>query len=346
MKSFRPLLIFWLCTLCLLGAGAAILQFLGPAGSAAISPPRPVAAKTAPLRQPQPVPEPASAIPAPDASLLEPAVEWPGRMLPRIADSGRTSAQEFAGAFDPAEKHPRIALLIDGIGLDKALSQQVLRSLPRAIDIAYSAYAPEAVLDALEIEARHQGRECLVSIPMEPSGYPAVEEGEKSLMTGNLPAQNRNNLDWVLSNVQGCVGATGGSDGMQGERYAESRQSFADLLSNFDHRGLLYLDPRPGAPAPGMPGAGRALPRDVDVVIDPAVSADEPATAEVIDRNLATLERLAAEHGSAIGLAGPPHPVLLERLAVWANGLAARHLVLAPLTALPPPRPPSQDAAP
>jgi polysaccharide deacetylase 2 family uncharacterized protein YibQ len=267
-------------------------------------------------------------------------------MLPRIAGSGRTPAQAYAGAFDPAEKHPRICLVIDGIGLDKALSLQVLRTLPRTIEISYSAYAPPAVLDALAAEARHQGRECLVSIPMEPSGYPAVEEGEKSLMTGNLPGQNRTKLNWVLSNMQGCVGATGGSDGMEGERYTESRQSFADLLSTLDHRGLLYLDARPGAPAEGTLQTGRALPRDVDVVIDRAVSADEPATAEMIDRNLATLERLAAEHGSAIGLAGPPRPVLLERLAVWANGLAARNLVLAPLTAIPPPRLPTQDASP
>jgi polysaccharide deacetylase 2 family uncharacterized protein YibQ len=340
MKSFRPLLVFWLCTLCLLGVGAATLQVLGPA--------RPVAATVAALPHPQPLPlpEPASLIPEPDASLLEPAVEYPDRMLPRIAESGRTPAQAFAGAFDLGEKHPRIALVIDGIGLDKAMSQQVLRTLPRTIDIAYSAYAPTKVLDALDKEARHQGRECLVSIPMEPSGFPAVEEGDKSLLTGNSPEQNRNNLDWVLSNVQGCVGATGGSDGMEGERYAESRQSFVDLVSTFDHRGLLYLDARPGAPALDTPEAGHALPRDVDVVIDRAVSAGEPATADVIDRNLATLERLAAEHGSAIGLAGPPRPVLLERLAVWANGLAARHLVLAPLTAIPPPRPPTQDASP
>jgi polysaccharide deacetylase 2 family uncharacterized protein YibQ len=343
MNSFRPLLIFWLCTLCLLAAGAATLQLLGPPG--AVSAPAPQRATTVPP-PPRPRPEPASVIADPDSSLLEPAVEYPDRMLPRIAESGRTPAQAFAGAFDPGEKHPRIALVIDGIGLDKAMSEQVLRTLPRTIDIAYSAYAPPKVLEALETEARHQGRECLASIPMEPSGYPAVEEGDKSLLTGNSPEQNRNNLDWVLSNVQGCVGATGGSDGMEGERYAESRQSFADLLSMFDHRGLLYLDARPGAPAADTPDTGNALPRDVDVVIDRAVSADEPATADVIDRNLATLERLAAEHGAAIGLAGPPRPVLLERLAVWANGLAARHMVLAPLTAIPPPRPPAQDAPP
>jgi len=351
MTSFRPLVIFWVFVLCLLGAGAATLQYLGP-----VAPHIAVRAKPARVQEAAPQLQPAApaapsvpAVPpimAPDASLQEPAVELPDRMLPRIADTGRTPAQAYAAAFDPAEQHPRIALVIDGMGLDMALSQLVLRTLPRTIDIAYSAYAPAAVLSALDKEARQQGRECLVSIPMEPSGYPAAEEGEKSLLTGNSPELNRLNLDWVLSNMPGCVGATGGSDGMEGERFAESRQSFADLLSTLDHRGLLYLDARPGPPPPDALQPGRAMPRDVDVIVDRALSADQPAGADAIDRNLATLERLAAEHGQAIGLAGPPRPVLLERLAVWANGLAARHLVLAPLSAIAPPHPPTQDATP
>jgi polysaccharide deacetylase 2 family uncharacterized protein YibQ len=291
---------------------------------------------------------PEIAIPEPDASMQEPAVSLPGRMLPKIADNGRTPAQAFAAAFDPTERHPKIALVIDGIGLDRSQSLAVLRTTPRTMDIALSAYAMPQVLDSLAEEARRQGRECLVSIPMEPSGFPAVEEGDKALQTGANPEQNRQNLEWLLSNIQGCVGATGGSDGMAGERFAESRQAFGDVLSALAHRGLIYLDPRPGAPPPDDPpedpGSAQTLPRVVDVVVDRPTSPDEPASAEAIDRNLATLEKLAAEHGSAIGLAGPPTPVLLERLAVWANGLPARHLVLAPLTAIPAPKPPAQDA--
>ena len=64
----------------------------------------------------------------------------------------------------------------------------------------------------------------------------------------------------------------------------------------------------------------------------------------MIDQRLAALERLATERGKAIGLAGPPKPVMLERIAVWANGLAARGVTLVPLTAIPgPPPPPSDD---
>jgi polysaccharide deacetylase 2 family uncharacterized protein YibQ len=344
MKSFRPLLNFWIFVLALLGGSGALLQYLGPPDHG-LAAKRPHAAVITPPPAPAAVPEPAAIIAEPDPSLQEPAVELPDRMLPRIGDSGRAPAQAYAAAFDTSDKHPRIALVIDGLGLDRAMSQQVLRTLPRAIDIAFSAYAPPPVLDSLAREARHQGRECLVSIPMEPSGFPVIEEGDKALLTGNSPAQNRLSLDWVLSNVQGCVGATSASDGMQGERFAESMQSFTDLLSTLDHRGLLYLDARPGAPRPDV-APGRTLPLDVDVVVDRAASPEEPAGADTIDRNLATLERLAAEHGSAIGLAGPPQPVLLERLLVWANGLAARRLTLSPLSAIPPPRALAQEATP
>ena len=269
----------------------------------------------------------------------------PGRMLPRVAGDGRTAAQLYAAASDPSERHPRVALVIDGAGLDRALTRQMIQTLPLAVDLAFSAYAPSASASELAKLGRRAGRECLVSIPMEPTGFPDAEEGERALTSAAPPAQNGQNLEWALSNVAGCVGATGGSDGLNGERFAESNQAFADILGTLHRRGLLYLDPRPGAAPPFM-RAGSAAPRVVDVVVDRDPAPDEPADAQAIDRNLAALEQAAARHGAAIGLAGPPRPVLLDRIAVWAHGLAARGIVLAPLTAIPSPRPASQEIPP
>jgi polysaccharide deacetylase 2 family uncharacterized protein YibQ len=109
---------------------------------------------------------------------------------------------------------------------------------------------------------------------------------------------------------------------MLGERFAQSYQAFGDVRAEVKRRGLLYLDPS-----------------QVDVVVDRAASITEPAAADAIDARLADLTRAAQEHGSAVGLAGPPRPVMLERIAVWAHGLAAHGVVLAPLTALPTPAP-------
>jgi polysaccharide deacetylase 2 family uncharacterized protein YibQ len=285
-----------------------------------------------------------SAIPEPDPALQEPAIDYADRMMPRVADNGRTPSVLYAAAFDPSERHPRVALVLDGAGLDRALTEQAMKTLPSAIDLAFSAYAPASSAARLAQAARRQGRECLVSIPMEPSGFPAAEEGDRSLLIGGDPGQNRQDLEWALSNVQGCVGATGGSDGLNGERFAATRQAFGDVLSAIDRRGLIYLDPRPLAPPPDDAMPGRSLPRIVDVIVDHAASAEDPADAATIDRNLARLEKLALTRGTAIGLAGPPTPVLLDRLAVWAQGLAAHGLVLAPLTAIPPPSLPTEAA--
>jgi polysaccharide deacetylase 2 family uncharacterized protein YibQ len=353
--SFRPLVLFWAVVLGLTAGCAVALQLLGPppslhAGPHAAGPagpaPRaqalPNPARLAPSRTDAapPLPLTTASIPEPDSALEEPAIEYPDRMLPRISDNGVPPSKLYAAAFDPAERHPRVALVIDGAGLDRAWTELTLRTLPSAIDVAFSAYAPSATAAALAQTARRSGRECLVSIPMEPSGFPVMEEGDKSLLLSADPAQNRANLDWALSNVQGCVGATGGSDGLNGERYAESREAFGDLLSTVARRGLIYLDARPEAQPPeDSGGAGRSLPRVVDVLVNVSTPLDEPTSAQTIDQNLAHLEQIAARSGFAIGLAGPPTPVLLERVAVWAQGLASRGIVLAPLSAIPAPKP-------
>ena len=343
MTSFRPLLIFWACILGLLAGTAVTLQFMGPSLQPPIrhgrAPPKLVLQEDQPARAlpstSNPVPAlrmTLSAIPEPDPGLQQPAPDWPGRTLPRIGENGRKPSVTYAAAFDPAERHPRVALVIDGAGLDRALTAQADRTLPAAVDFAFSAYVPLADGVRLASQARVQGRECLVSIPMEPNGFPTAEEGDRALLTGADPARLRLNLEWALSGVPGCVGATGASDGMGGERFAESRQAYADVLAAVNARGLLYLDPRPGAEP-------SAAPYVADSVIDRETGPEMPADAQTIDRNLAALEQVAARRGAAVGVAGPPTPVLLDRIAVWAHGLAARGLVLAPLTAIPPRQP-------
>ncbi len=347
LRSYRPLVAFWIVIGGLLAAGALVLQLLGPRtlASRADAPlTAHVGSAASPARLPLSTLHPApvlaasgTPIPDPDPALLEPASAVPDAMLPRRQGS-RTSAMLYAAAFDPAERHPRVALVLDGAGLDEAMTRSAMAGLPSVIDLAFSAYTPPARAAVLAGEARRQGRECLLSIPMEPSGYPSVEEGSRALLAGATPEQNVRNLQWALSRVAGCVGATGASDGMEGERFVQSPQEYAGLLQELDERGLIYLDPRSGTAIPdeAVP-ASRRQPYRVDVVVDRPPAPGEPADAAAIDRHLAELSDAALHQGSAIGLAGPPTPVLLDRIMVWAHGLAARGLVLAPLTALTPP---------
>jgi len=259
----------------------------------------------------------------PDPALQE---DTPAGKLPRIADDGRMPMQVYAAGFDRSNRRPRVGLLLAGVGLNVADSEQAIRMLPGGVTLAISPYA--VISDKLLSEARLAEHEYLISIPMEPQSFPLNDPGNHALMIRNAPEKNADRLNWALSRISGYVGATGALGLMRGERFASVSEQMNPVLEQLAHRGLLYVDPRPGAkPVPSV------WQRDVDVVID-----DQPDAAS-IDAKLAELDKIAAEKGSALGLAGAVRPVTTERLATWANQLPSKDLALAPVSALvvPPP---------
>ena len=295
--------------------GGTVLQVLGPVR-------RPVI-----LAAPAAAPPPAAAKPAwdgqsaePDPALLEPSRAFPTAGLPRIGANGRLPRLAYRRPAPPPGVRPRIALLLSGVGLSAADSRAAIDRLPGAVSLAFSAYTPNP--ETLLAAARSRGHEILASVPMEADGFPWNDAGPRSLLTGNPPAANRENLEWAMSRLQGYVGLTGASDGLRGERFADQGSSFALVLDEAARRGLLYVDPRPGAPAP--PGTGRT----VDVVID------DPPTRADIEAKLILLERAARDHGTALGLAGPLRPATIERLAAWTEDAEKRGYELVPVSAL------------
>jgi len=317
--GWRGLGLFWAAILLVTGLGAAVLQIAGPP-HAIVPPPEPAPAATAP-EAPSPPPR-SDQIASPQPGLLEPSKAFPPAMLPKLGPDGKTARVVYARAFDAADTRPRIALVMTGLGMSDADSRAAIQALPGPVTLAFSPYAGGA--DALVELCRKSGHEMLISIPMEPQGFPLNDAGSHSLLTAAPPAQNAANLEWVLSRIQGYAGAVGALDGMRGERFAEQTSSLKAMLDEFGRRGLLYVDPRPG-----RVGKPADMPvRGVDLVVD-----DPPARAE-IEAKLAALERMAREKGAAVGLAGPLRPVTVERVAAWARGLGDRGIALAPVSAL------------
>ena len=325
-RVLRTVAWFWVPVLLLLGGGAAVLQWLGP-------PPRAVT-QAAPVQpapaRPTAAPKPAMATPTgyhplapgapvagPDPALLEPWAADPAASLPRIGPDGRQSMQVYAAGYDAADTRPRVALLLAGVGMSDADSEEAVRTTPAEVSLAISPYAihPEALLAA----ARAQGHELLISIPMEPQNYPLNDPGNQALLTGATPAANAQRLDWVLSRITGYVGATGALGRMRGERFASSPALMAPVLDELARRGLLYLDPRTDGKPPH---------HGIDVVID------EPPVRVEIEAKLARLEQIAHDRGVAIGLATTPMPVTTGRIGAWAATLSLRGLQLVPVSAV------------
>jgi uncharacterized protein len=265
-------------------------------------------------------------IAAPDNSLLESAPGFPGSLLPRIAADGRVPMRVYARPFNPADPRPRVAIIFAGAGMSASETRQAIDTLPGAVTLAFSPYGSD--LAPLLQDAREHGHEYLVSIPMEPQGYPLNDPGPRALLTGADPATNEHNLEWSLLRVPGAVGATGALDGMRGERLAATQDPYAMVQVTLSSRGMLYVDPRPGSSRPAHV-AGRS----VDMVVD------DPPNRQDIDDHLAALEKLAREKGSALGLAGPLRPVTVDQITAWASGLEARGVVLVPASALAQPKP-------
>ncbi len=259
-------------------------------------------------------------IAAPDPALLEPADFAASALLPRIGPNGRLPMRAYAAHVAAPAGAPRIAILLAGIGLSETDSADAIEHLPAAVSLAVSPYASHA--EPLLAAARARGHEFLISIPMEPQGYPLNDEGPEALLTSAPPALNMRRLEWTLSRIAGYAGATGALDGMRGERFSASHAMLGQVEDVLARRGLFYIDPRAGRTPRRVAGRG------ADIVID------EPGVRPEIEAKLAALERLAHDRGSALGLAGLPRPVTIERLAAWAATLAGRGFALVPVSAL------------
>jgi uncharacterized protein len=329
----RSLLWFWVVLLVVLATGAATLQLLGPPGAqiASEAQARPAERSAANL---VPVgPAPPRIIASPDDTLIEPLAGAPSGGLPRIAIDGRKPMHVYAGGSpqrgtpDRASAQPRVGLLLAGIGLNTADSQDAIRSLPAGVTLAISPYSikPEALLE----EARLNRHEYVLSLPLEPRGAPMNDAGNQALLTGASPEQNMRRLEWSLGRIAGYAGVTGALGAMRGERFSASAEPMAMLLRTVADRGLYFID---GRTPENEASASRAVPiaygRFIDIVVD-----ETPVRTD-IDRQLARLEAIARERGSALGFASSPMPTNIGRIAVWATGLADRGIELVPVSAL------------
>jgi uncharacterized protein len=315
-----------------------VLQVIGPPGapvpspvarqappSPATAPKEPAATATQDAAKAPPVQRPGRDTPGPiadpDPALLEPMPGSKMDFLPHIAADGRMPMQVYAAGFDSSTRRPRVGLLLAGVGLNRADSEAAIRALPGGVTLAISPYAQDTA--KLLAAARAAEHEYLLSIPMEPQGFPLNDPGKQALMTSLSVEQNRSRLEWVLSRITGYAGAVGAEGSLRGERFASLPEEINPMLAELAQRGLLYVDPRPGAARLPLVWS-----RTVDLVVD------VPGSAPEIDDKLSKLAQLARKNGSALGFAGTVRPVTTQRLAAWANGLAADGLALAPVSAL------------
>ena len=262
-------------------------------------------------------------VPAVDPKFVEMTSRGP---VPRIASDGTRPADAFARPVQPLPGKPdapRIALLVDGLGVSATTTADAIAKLPEAVTLGFVPYGAE--IAALATRARTAGHEIVLQVPMEPFDYPDNDPGPQTLLTALTPQQNIDRLHTVLSKIQGYVGLTN----TMGARFTASEDALSPILRETAKRGLIYVDDgaNPRSSAGRIAGAGNLSFVRTDVVLDTVPTPKE------IDRALDRLEMTARDRGFAVGAASAL-PVSIDRLAAWAKAAEGRGILLVPITAI------------
>jgi hypothetical protein len=226
--------------------------------------------------------------------------------------------------FDDNDRRPRIAVVVEGLGMATQFTEEALRSLPGGVTLVFNPLSPR-VEEWVE-RARRDGHEVLLSLAMEPTNFPQTDPGPRTLLTSLTPQQNLERLDWVLGRVEGVVGVAS----LEGSRFSATPEALRPVLAALATRGVMILDTR-STPRSVIPRLASeiGLPR---AIADRTIDVEQSRVA--IDARLAEIERIAREGGTAVAVAQSASPVMLERLAIWLPTLEEKSLALAPVTAV------------
>jgi polysaccharide deacetylase 2 family uncharacterized protein YibQ len=226
----------------------------------------------------------------------------------------------FATAAAPdIRDRPRIAIVIDDLGLDRARTERVI-GLPAAVTLSFIAYSGD--LARQTAAARRNGHEMIVHVPMEPVNA-KIDMGPNGLATNQPRAEVLRRLDWDLGRFDGYVGI----NNHMGSRFTGDAEAMGWVMDDLKGRGLMFLDSRTIATSIGAKAASAAgIPfAERDVFLDD----DQSATA--VQQRLKDVETVARKRGTAIAI-GHPHDATIDALIGWIAGLSAKGFVLVPLT--------------
>jgi polysaccharide deacetylase 2 family uncharacterized protein YibQ len=205
---------------------------------------------------------------------------------------------------------PRIALIIDDVGLNRDAALRVL-TLDAALTVAILPYAPAASQTAQMAQAA--GLDVLVHMPMEPLGL--ADPGPNALLVRHSDDDLQARIRWAMARVPGAVGL----NNHMGSRFTRDPRAMRVALAAIAVTEPIFVDSRTTANSRGA-AAARGLGLDVlerDIFLDHDIDRDAILT------QLTAAETLAQSRGWAVVI-GHPHDETLEVLDGWLDGARQR----------------------
>lgn len=192
------------------------------------------------------------------------------------------------------ETPPRIALIVDDIGYDRAVVKKFLSlNLPITLSVLPKSPFIKSIVDA----ARKKHVEIMLHQPMEPFEYPRINPGPGTLLMSMAPDEL---VQQLVQNLEEMPFVSGINNHM-GSKMTASASQMRQIFSVLKQRNLFFVDSRttekticrPSADLLQIPFGER------DIFIDHFQEKD------FIKKQLDELVRIATMHGEAIGIAHP-----------------------------------------
>lgn len=255
----------------------------------------------------------------PNDALLE---ETAFGRLPIVGSDGLRPAEQYARPWSGA-RGTRVAIVVGGLGLSQTGSQKAIRDLPGEITLGFAASGNS--LQRWMQEARREGHEILLQIPLEPFGYPGTNPGPDTLLAGDPTKVNMDRLHRSMAKITNYTGIMN----YLGGRFLAEQKVMEPMMRDIGKRGLLFLDD--GSSAQSLSGnIAKAISAPhgfADIQLDNEVNED------AILRKLDELERIARRNGQAIGVASA-FDESIAAIARWSPEAAARGIEIVGVSAL------------
>lgn len=239
-----------------------------------------------------------------------------------IPQSGsREPWRQFAVAYEAAKGRPRIAVVIDDMGLDKSRTARII-ALPGPLTTSFLTYASDLKVQARA--AQRAGHELMLHVPMEPMSL-AADAGRNVIMTGLSREELSRRLDWALGRFDGFVGI----NNHMGSRFTADRAGMGFVMSALKRRGLLFLDSRTTSKT-----VAGSVARKFNVPFARRhVFLDDNPTPAGVARQMREAEAIALRNGHVVVI-GHPRDATIVALRQWLSNLEQRGFALVPISAV------------
>ena len=242
--------------------------------------------------------------------------------LPRISDGNVRPLDAYSRSSGVSGAN-RVAIVVGGLGLSQTGTQAAIRDLPSSISLGFSPFGNS--LQRWMQNARREGHEVVLQLPMEPLGYPTINPGPRTLVSGVEQGQNLMNLRWALGRMTNYPVVMN----YLGAGFTSKPNALRPVLKEIRDRGLGYIDD-------GSASASEAIRLSQDLRLPHAsgnIIVDSDRDKDRMRNNLKALESLAKARGYAIATASA-FPESVEVIKEWAQDAEKRDIIIVPVSNL------------